>query len=35
MMRFYDERRLDLVCEVEHFTKKLALTEPFQVGVIV
>lgn len=35
MMKFYEERRPDLVCEVEHFTKKLALTEPFQVGVIV
>ena len=35
MMKFYEERRPDLVCEVEHFTKKLALTEPFQVGVVV
>lgn len=30
----YHERRPDLVCEVEHFTKKIALTEPFQIGLM-
>ena len=30
----YYERRPDLVCEIGHFTKKIALTEPFQFGLI-
>lgn len=35
LLKHYNERQIDLVCEIEHFTKKLALTEPFRVGEII
>ena len=34
LLNHYYERQIDLVCEIEHFTKKLALTEPFRMGEI-